>query len=61
MALWKEPNAAAPPSKEPTGRAPEMSTITPLNQALPRRMPERADAKLGDEETFRDAGLSEER
>jgi cytoskeletal protein CcmA (bactofilin family) len=45
MALWKEPNAAAPPPKEPTGRAPEMSTITPLNQDLPRRMPERADAK----------------
>lgn len=45
MALWKEPNAATPPSKEPPGRAPEMSTITPLNQDLPRRAPDRTDAK----------------
>jgi cytoskeletal protein CcmA (bactofilin family) len=45
MALWKEPNAAIPPPKEPLGRAPEMSTITPLNQDLPRRTTERTDAK----------------
>jgi cytoskeletal protein CcmA (bactofilin family) len=44
MALWKEPNAALPPTKEPVGRAPDMSTITPLNQDLPRRTPERVDA-----------------
>ena len=46
MALWKEPNAAAPPPpKEPAGRGPELSTVTPLNQDLPRRTPERADTK----------------
>jgi cytoskeletal protein CcmA (bactofilin family) len=44
MALWKEPNAALPPTKEPVGRPPDMSTITPLNQDLPRRAPERVDA-----------------
>jgi cytoskeletal protein CcmA (bactofilin family) len=44
MALWKEPNAALPPTKEPVGRPPDMSTITPLNQDLPRRTPERIDA-----------------
>jgi cytoskeletal protein CcmA (bactofilin family) len=44
MALWKEPNAAVPPPKEPAARAPEMSTITPLNQDLPRRPPDRADS-----------------
>jgi cytoskeletal protein CcmA (bactofilin family) len=45
MALWKEPNAATPPPKEPIGRAPDMPTVTPLNQDLPRRTNERADAK----------------
>src|ERR1700680_3607661 len=46
MALWKEPNVAAAPPKEPAaGRSPEMSTITPLNQDVPRRTPERADSK----------------
>ena len=46
MALWKEPNVAAAPPKEPAaGRSPEMSTITPLNQDVPRRTPERADNK----------------
>jgi cytoskeletal protein CcmA (bactofilin family) len=44
MALWKEPNAALPPTKDPVGRPPDMSTITPLNQDLPRRTPERVDA-----------------
>ena len=44
MALWKEPNAALPPVKEPVGRPPDLSTITPLNQDLPRRTPERVDA-----------------
>jgi len=45
MALWKEPNAVTPPPKEPIGRAPDMPTVTPLNQDLPRRTTERADAK----------------
>ena len=44
MALWKEPNAAPPP-KEPIGRAPDMPIVTPLNQDLPRRTTERTDAK----------------
>jgi cytoskeletal protein CcmA (bactofilin family) len=44
MALWKEPNAALPPTKEPVARPADLSTITPLNQDLPRRMPERVDA-----------------
>src|SRR5476649_263044 len=44
MALWKEPNAALPPTKEPVTRPADMSTITPLNQDLSRRMPQRADA-----------------
>ena len=44
MALWKEPNAALPPTKEPVTRPADMSAITPLNQDLPRRMPERVDA-----------------
>jgi cytoskeletal protein CcmA (bactofilin family) len=44
MALWKEPNAALPPTKDPVGRPADFSTITPLNQDLPRRTPERLDA-----------------
>jgi cytoskeletal protein CcmA (bactofilin family) len=44
MALWKEPNAALPPTKDPVGRPADLSTITPLNQDLPRRASERVDA-----------------
>ena len=44
MALWKEPSAALPPTKEPVTRPADMSTITPLNQDLPRRTTERLDA-----------------
>jgi len=48
MALWKEPTAGSPATPTPANpppREPATSTVTPMNQEMPRRPRERADAK----------------